>query len=169
MSLPGGECRSGVGPSDCDTSNPQIRWYKDLLCIEDGGTVDCLEHTGACCDQRIANPVLRCRNDIPKSLCPMDDPRQVQWYKDTLCSAIDCSEHTGACCDEDPFGGCAEDVPASDCNCKKCVFYKNLQCDEIECPHNAIPTVSQWGLVVLTLLLLIGAKIYFYRCRTALP
>jgi len=163
MSLPGGGCRSRVLPRDCDVSNPQIRWYKDVLCIQDGGTLDCLEHTGACCDQRIADPAVRCRNDIPESLCPIDDPRQVQWYKDTPCSAVVCPEHTGACCDGDVFGTCQNDVPASQCGCKKCSFYKDTPCIEIECTHNVIPTVSQWGLAVLTLLLLTGAKIYFGR------
>ena len=33
-------------------------------------------------------------------------------------------------------------------------------------PELPIPTVSEWGLVVLTLLLLIGAKIYFGRRQT---
>jgi hypothetical protein len=34
-------------------------------------------------------------------------------------------------------------------------------------PCGEIPTVSEWGLAVLTLLLLIGAKIYFARRQTA--
>jgi len=169
MSQPDGECRSNVLPGDCDTSNPQIRWYKNLLCLEDGGPVDCLEHTGACCDQRIADPALRCEDDISESLCPIDDPRQVQWYKDTACADIDCPEHTGACCDEDTFGGCEDNVPASLCNCKKCVFYKDTLCNQIVCLHKSIPTVSDWGLVVMTLLLLTGAKIYFGRRRSDVP
>jgi hypothetical protein len=37
----------------------------------------------------------------------------------------------------------------------------------IEVVAPPIPTVSEWGLVVLTLVLLIGAKIYFARRRTA--
>jgi len=42
-----------------------------------------------------------------------------------------------------------------------------LPCDEIKCWHNPIPTVSEWGLVVMTLLLLTGAKVYFgWRPRT---
>jgi len=32
--------------------------------------------------------------------------------------------------------------------------------DDADC---SIPTVSEWGLVVLTLMLLIGAKVYFGR------
>jgi hypothetical protein len=43
------------------------------------------------------------------------------------------------------------------------VFHKDALCSEIECSHKAIPTMSQWGLAVLTLLLLIGAKVYFGR------
>jgi len=43
------------------------------------------------------------------------------------------------------------------------LFYKDTPCSEIECTHNSIPTMSQWGLAVLTLLLLIGAKVYFGR------
>ena len=68
----------------------------------------------------------------------------------------------GACCDEDTFGGCVV-LPASQCTCAKCVFHQDMSCEEIECVHNPIPTVSQWGLVVLTLLLLTGAKVYFGR------
>jgi hypothetical protein len=74
----------------------------------------------------------------------------------------DCEEHTGACCDEDTFGGC-QVLAESQCNCKKCVFHKDTPCIDAGCVHNSIPTVSQWGLLVLTLLLLTGAKIYFGR------
>ncbi len=60
-------------------------------------------------------------------------------------------------------GECIKDVPnccASDEQCppgKKCV-------DNV-CVKNSdgIPTVSQWGIAVLTLLLLVGGKIYFGR------
>jgi len=34
------------------------------------------------------------------------------------------------------------------------------------CSDVAIPTVSEWGMVVLTLLLLVLAKVYFGRRRT---
>jgi hypothetical protein len=33
----------------------------------------------------------------------------------------------------------------------------------LDCPHTAIPTVSSWGLAILSLLLMIGAKIAFER------
>lgn len=73
----------------------------------------------------------------------------------------------GACCDHDTFGSCTV-TTAMACDCKKCVWREELTCEDIECLHNSIPTVSQWGLVILTLLLLTGAKIYFARRHTAM-
>jgi hypothetical protein len=73
-----------------------------------------------------------------------------------------CEEHTGACCDLDPFGNCQVTTQTA-CNCDKCVWSKLMTCEDVGCNHNSIPTVSEWGLVVLTLLLLTGAKIYFGR------
>jgi len=148
--------------SECPIDDPtQQSWTKGTACADLGP--ECTEHTGACCDQRIANPALRCRDDVPASECVIDDPGQVSWYKFTACADITCGEHTGACCDEDPFGTCQDNVPASQCNCTKCLFYKDTPCSAVGCVHNSIPTVSQWGLAILTLLLLTGAKIYFGR------
>ena len=42
-----------------------------------------------------------------------------------------------------------------------------ISVDETLVAFDPIPTVSEWGLVVLTLLLLTGAKIYFGRRRAA--
>ncbi len=69
----------------------------------------------------------------------------------------------GACCDHDPFGGCHDDRALDECTCGRCEWFEERTCEEIECASEPIPTVSQWGLVVLTLLLLTGAKIYFGR------
>ncbi len=127
--------------------------------------------TGACCDRRIVDPLLRCRDGVPESQCIVDDPTQVSWTEGILCQDLDpaCTEHTGACCDEDTFGSCQDNVPASQCNCKKCLFYKGTPCSEIECVHNPIPTVSEWGLMVLALLLLTGAKLAFRRASRGEP
>jgi len=157
-------CRDDVPESLCVIDDPaQMTWTKGTSCRDlDPG---CTEHTGACCDQRIADADDRCRDDLPASECVIDDPDQVSWYKGVRCADLDpaCLEHTGACCDEDSFGTCQDNLPASQCNCTKCVFYKDTPCAEIVCLHKAIPTMSQWGLAVLTLLLLIGAKVYFGR------
>jgi hypothetical protein len=165
-----GNCTNNVPESECPV-NPseldnQYRWEKETSCAD----LDppCEEHRGACCDRRIADAALRCRDDVPGSACVIDDLDQVSWYKFTRCADLSdpCLEHTGACCDEDPFATCRDNLPASQCNCTRCLFYKDTPCSEIECTHSSIPTVSQWGLAILTLLLLTGAKIYFARRET---
>ena len=59
------------------------------------------------------------------------------------------------CCDECPFGEWDpffEPSPASD-----------AQCEPVMGCADAIPTVSQWGLIVMALLLLVAGKLYFGR------
>jgi len=72
---------------------------------------------------------------------------------------------TGVCCDHDPFGACTDGVTQAACDCPTCEWLKLGSCSELDCPHTAIPTVSEWGLVVLALLLSIGAKLAFRRCE----
>lgn len=258
--LAGGACTDAIPASICfDGSRSQPEYFKGETCATIEAQGLCNEHIGACCDRRISDPVQRCQDNVPQSLCIIDDPSQVRWFKDTLCGQLDadqCSEHTGACCDTSPGAGgpepegactdgltpgqcsgvqrrwvkdtlCADIEPAclettgaccntlegscanntyfgecqgdqriwskaaacddvecearlgaccdqdpfgicqvttnAGCNCDKCVWSKLLTCDQIDCTHNSIPTVSEWGLVVLTLLLLTGAKLFFGR------
>ena len=65
-----------------------------------------------------------------------------------------------------PSSGCVPGTPVNcddgrECSVDTC-NEPNGTCtnDDADC---AIPTVSEWGLVVLTLMLLIGAKVYFGR------
>jgi hypothetical protein len=76
---------------------------------------------------------------------------------------VECDAVTGACCDHDPFGACTDGLTQAACDCPTCEWVKLGSCSEVDCPHTAIPTVSEWGLVVLTLLLLTGAKVLFAR------
>ena len=70
----------------------------------------------------------------------------------SVCNGCETSDLAGGCVPGDPPCG------------------PGLICDEAQQTCRApIPTVSQWGLVVLTLLLLIAAKIYFARRKTARP
>ena len=117
--------------------------------------------TGACCDT--LNGV--CSEGILGADCIGD---QRIWTHGASCAEVVCDPAPGACCDQDVFGTCTVTTVMA-CNCTKCVWHKLLTCEDIECTHTAIPTVSQWGLVVLTLLLLSGAKIYFARRQTATP
>lgn len=70
----------------------------------------------------------------------------------------------GACCD--PWiGDCQDYVDEADCTCPNCVWTGGAQCADVECKAEfvVIPAVSEWGLVVLTLLLLTGGKVLFRR------
>jgi len=80
----------------------------------------------------------------------------------TLCDGVDFCD--GACCDQ-WNGECRDGVVQADCNCPSCAWSGGRACADVECKAEfvVIPTVSQWGLVVLTLLLLTGAKIGFAR------
>jgi hypothetical protein len=131
---------------------------------------ECVENTGACCNHvkgLCDEGVLEadCK-DIQESwtklgTCPRDPPLPPRT------SDVECETHLGACCDEDTFGGC-EQTTANECALlKKGVFHKLQDCADIVCVHKAIPTVSEWGIVVLTLLLLVGAKVYFGRRQAA--
>lgn len=73
----------------------------------------------------------------------------------------------GACCDAGsglPGGATCSTTTMLDCRCPTCTWYEGRSCQELEnddlCLVNAIPTVSEWGLVIMTLLLLTGAKVY---------
>jgi hypothetical protein len=120
----------------------------------------CAEHPGACCNSVDGT----CTDDVFSANCPAGP--QMSWFKLETCVDVeargDCDAHLGACCDGDAFGGCTE-TTAAGCTGGKNVWSKLLTCAQIECVHEAIPTVSTWGIAVLTLLLLIGAKVYFGR------
>lgn len=113
-----------------------------------------LNPLGACCD-----PVAGiCTNEVPSSRCVGGS---AVWWEGRTCDGLPqaCHAVPGACCDPDAFGSCTETTWMA-CDCPTCVWHKLQTCNDIECSHGAIPTVSEWGLVVLTLLLLTGAKIY---------
>jgi IPTL-CTERM motif len=160
--LPGGGCVDDVLPEDCVNVLPadQLTWFKNETCAAVEARGDCTEHIGACCNTLDGT----CTNDVLPEDCQGD---QREWMKGLLCVDVDCTSHLGACCDNDTFGGCTETTYA-DCRCKMCKWNKLRPCAQVECPHPPIPTVSEWGLVVLTLLLLSGAKIAFKeRSRVA--
>jgi hypothetical protein len=140
---------------------------------------------GACCDQ---GPGLGapCEDGLLEEQCVGEKPIFTQGID---CDDPDftCTEATGACCDTEagPLaeeGICVDGLTRGECeqvcaerratgspcptrSVKDCSWHQFELCDQVECPANycSIPTVSEWGLVVLTLLLLIGAKVYFGR------
>jgi len=144
-----GLCMDGRYPEDC--AGAQQTWVKGLLCAD----LECLETTGACCNTLLSI----CTDDTLAAEC---SGAQRVWTVGESCADVPCDATLGACCDQDPFGGCTETTYAQ-CQCFMCVWHKLRTCGQIECVHNPIPTMSQWGVVVLTLLLLTAAKVYFGR------
>ncbi len=77
----------------------------------------------------------------------------------TDCVEADCE--LGACCLE--FGGC-DVLSREECESLEGSFAgAGSSCDSDDVCTDAVPTVSAWGLVVLSLVLLTGAKITFGR------
>jgi hypothetical protein len=148
---PEGACSDAVLQGDCVGS--QRVWAKATACAD----LDqpCLETPGACCNTMDGT----CADGMFFGECQGDHRA---WTNGQSCADVLCDATLGACCDQDPFGGCTETTNAQ-CRCDLCIWHKLRTCDQIDCVHNPIPTVSAWGLVVLTLLLLTGAKVYFGR------
>ncbi len=72
----------------------------------------------------------------------------------------------GACCDKSSFN-CTDDVLEVDCQ-PPLQWTAGVDCADLDPPcegEGPIPTVSEWGLVAMALLLLVGAKVYFGRRR----
>ncbi len=95
-------------------------------------------------------------------------PAQPEWFKYQTCSdpdwAMKCWEHTGACC---VAGSCTDDVAESDCRSGK-KWRKDTPCSDPEVAaicEAQIPTLPEWGLMVLTLLVLTAATVVFGRRR----
>ena len=139
-------------------------------CAASGGNftagVDCTNDcptTGACCDAMA--PGGFCTDSVEESSCIGEN---MFWSGSTSCSSAACDEATGACCVD---GVCTNDIAQS--QYPNDVWFKGLTCDNPTvadaCEFKGrVPTVSTWGLSVLGLLLLIGAKIGF-RQRASVP
>ena len=96
----------------------------------------------------------------------------LSWTRDNDCEPV-CPN--GACEEGENANNCPQDC---DPVCGNGIVEAGEECDgeqfcippgeQGECtwsPDKPIPTVSEWGLVVLALLLLTGAKVYFGRRR----
>jgi hypothetical protein len=163
----GRECGSdGCGgicaPNNCDDGN---------LCTDDScGTDGLCAHTNntvACDDSLFCTVGDICGggacNGTP-NLCS----DSIDCTHDACIEATDSCTHTAdaSLCDNALFCdgveicdltlGCLDGADPCDAT-QTCYEYKD------HCFDNIIPTVSEWGLVILTLLLLTGAKVYFSR------
>lgn len=164
-----GSCTDGhADASECDQVSDVFLANKDcngLVCPVPDIPL------GTCCDRvnGICTPDAAAADCVEGGDCAS---AQCIWTSGMTCGEVDCAAAEGACCDGGsglPGSGSCSVTTLADCGCDACAWYKDTGCDELDqtqCATNAIPTVSEWGLVVLSLLLLIGAKVYFGR-RTA--
>lgn len=160
----GGVCTDDVLEGDCiGGDNEKLVWNRGLTCAG----IDCSEADGACCEAVDGT----CVDGLLSSECTGTNE---EWNQDESCSAVTCNLAVGACCDPDVMalrGVCTDALTRAEClSCEsgKCTWFKADTCAQVHamdgCISNPIPTVSEWGLVIMTLLLLTGAKIYFgYR------
>jgi len=102
--------------------------------------------------------------------CP-DDPNKTSPGL-CECGVVDanpCPGTLGACCNSDPSGGgCTESV-SEQCACLTCTWSPSQTCNQVACARQAIPTMSEWGVLTLALALMVLAKVRFgTACRSAL-
>lgn len=163
-----GQCTSGVfvETKDCNPASCPLRLGA------------CCDSFGVCTDTYADLP--ESHAGLPGVPLPLCQPGAAacaqgpdcQWTEGAACDEVQCFARYGACCNSNlgPLaaglpGECTDKVAAADCDGDYLTFHVGQTCGQIECVADfiAIPTVSEWGLVVLTLLLLIGAKVYFGR------
>lgn len=84
---------------------------------------------------------------------------------DATCGQINCQAISGACCSVGD-GVCVDGATQLACADQGGEFYQDTSCDDVLCIAQT-PTVSQWGLAVLGLLLLSAAKVYYGNGRNA--
>jgi len=152
----GGACSDGYLLADC--SGPGLVWTQDAVCNEEV----CPDPLGACCFTSTA----QCVDGVREVLCTGSS---VVWTRDATCSPELCPIPTGACCDADT-GVCDTRTQAA-CDCPNCTWTPSADCGAIECEPSAIPTVSVWGLVILSLVLLVCGKVLYgvTRTRSSVP
>ncbi len=118
--------------------------------------------TGRCC-YGFGTPAEGCVDSVTRAECGDDEPGPFVFTPEAFCppDGPDCEPVTVACCHGDPFGPCTDHTPVGECQCRMCSWDQFRTCEEIECAPSPIPAASAWGLVVMTLLLMLGSKIVF--------
>jgi len=145
----GTECRAAAG--DCDVA--EACTGSSAACPADGFAAGglCRAAAGPC--------------DAPES-CSGSGPA---CPPDGFISGVECRASTGECDPAEDCDGtgpaCPDDVVITGCGgADGCCSDQATCCDiDPDCDPCAIPTVSEWGLVIMTLLLLTGWKMYFGR------
>ncbi len=178
-------CLNGVTQADCSGANQQ--WTEGVLCSQLNPPCAPPPPTGSCCISGGCTQTTQSNcsgtwsqggsctpNPCPQPMgaccvnggCTLTSPASCSgsYSLGGACSPNPCPQPTGACCNT-ATGGCNDGVTQANCagaaqqwNPGSCAGL-NPPCS----PTGAIPAVSEWGLIVLTLLLLAGLKVRFGR------
>ncbi len=148
-----GTCADGSIAGEC--VGPNEVWTINKTCAN----ISCEELDGACCNTLSGNCFVSTVGG-----CPGID---ATWTVGATCSDISCDPALGACCDtgsNDPTLATCVTATLADCGCSKCTWTRDADCENVLCDANfqVIPTVSEWGLLVLALILLVVAKVHSY-------
>jgi len=150
-----GVCEDNVSETACGGTFDT--YYERKEC--DADIITCTAVTGACCLDPVDGI---CTPNVTQAACPSPGV----WTANASCTAV-CAPDLGACCDTNT-GTCTDGQLRVDCIGEGLVWTNGGSCSTVECESASIPTVSEWGLVIMTLLLLAGAKVYFGRRREVL-
>ncbi len=114
-------------------------------CVEPAGTCSNVPNNALCSNNNVCDGSELC---VVGTGCTPNPGSAPQCDDGLFCTGVE------SC---DPTLGCQDNADPCDPDREVCDEVKN------QCEPGVIPTVSEWGLVVLTLMLLIGAKVYFGR------
>lgn len=157
-------CGNGVleKGEECDDGNREWGDSCDEFCQVRGACCDGI--SGQCLDRRAPDQCVGSHTSFHLGV-------------DCIMLDLQCAAAIGACCrdDLDQAGGVRSctNVTLAKCSCSACEWFKQESCEDViadgRCSPDyfPIPTTSEWGLIVLTLLLAAGGKIYFGRRTSA--
>ncbi len=120
---------------------------------------------GACCNLATGGCT-----EVPFSTCPVDPGGESLFQSGVSCPA---SGLCGACCgDFGLLGNCQDRWTPGEEFCQiellGTAYFEGEICNDQGSPCKAqapVPTVSEWGMAIMAVLLLVGAKVYFTRRR----
>lgn len=119
--------------------------------------VDCTTPRGACCDGSNGS----CSEQVLQNDCQGD---QDVWLIGQTCSEFLCDPTPGACCNT-RLGICTN-TTLSQCSGARLNWTSGEDCSDQICPNLSVPAVSDWGMVIIILVLLTGIAIKFGRWET---
>jgi len=140
-------CIDVATAGDCD---PRGTFTANKTCAGVGDQCPA-PYLGACCDRLTA----AC-SEVREPNCTGNSTFSLG----THCGTGVCQPDKGACCIQTPFDASCSVTKGVDCTG---FFTAGSDCSAVACAPEVIPTVSEWGLVIMALLLLVGAKVYFGR------